>query len=264
MEDTDRSEYLDQFTTLDDAKKEIARLLAIEEKAYSFLHLLCNYDIKEPLLAIKAYNDLLRRKDLVEHHPDFVNAVANGAERIHKRIDVVRDVNHINVQLLQAHYPNEAVDLNSLLAESILLIKNKTAQQKVKLDIEIKMAENLPTAQANNSMLKDVFLDVAWFLTDRPYADKTEMHVITTFNEQYFQVNFGFSTTVPHPFTVYLEQFRKFENSSTFFQFYTDMLFLYKSWLQLQMYNGKLSFDVQDKTNSGENSTVDLTISLKR
>lgn len=289
MKDASNTQNLDSITTLDEAKREISRLLDFQEKAYYFLATFCNYEIKEPLLSIKGYTDLLSREDLTAEYPKFVNTIAHNAESIRRVIDVVRDMAYAagggeeRTEWLRANNPPETVDLNSFLSESISQIKGNLqyqndvhahnieiekeqghkVQQWTPAQVQISLDNNLPTVQCSPIVLKDVLSDLVWFITE-VHALSTGVKVLTTYDQQWVKIIFNCSTYYPHRYIAALNNFKEFAAASTFLDFDIISLFLYKSWQQLKILNGELSFIVQDNTDTVGPSNIEVTISLRK
>src|SRR5215210_3444321 len=85
---------IDNIKTLEEAKQMILRFLEHQETVYSFLHNFCNYDIKEPLLTMKGYVELMRNASLDKQQPVFLKILERNQERILRRINIVRDIAH--------------------------------------------------------------------------------------------------------------------------------------------------------------------------
>lgn len=289
MENVNNVHNLNHITTLDDAKREISRLLDFQEKAYYFLAIFCNYDIKEPLLAIKGYVDLLRREDLAAEYPEFINTVAHNAESIRRIIDIVRDLAHAmrggeeRIEWLRANNHPEAVDLNSFLSEHISQIKknlqyhndvharNREIDKKqghlveewTPAEVAINLDNNLPAVKCSPIILEDVLSDLVWFITET-HALSTGIKVLTTYDQQWVKIIFDCSTYYPHRYIAVLNDFKEFAAASTFLDFNVISLFLYKSWQQLKILNGELAFVVQDNTNTTQPSNIEVTVLLRK
>lgn len=271
MENPDNPNYLNNIATLEDAKLEISRLLEFQKSSYSFLGLFCNYSIKEPLLALKGYTELLHNKDLAEQHPKFLAIMTHQEEKIHRTIDLVRDLAYIirdgqeRAESVKTHLPPEPIDLNALLSESISLIdrnlqyQNQVHSYSSELSIEktqpwvfsevrVSLGDSLSISSCNPIILKEILSDLAWFTTTE--GDSTIISfvdVITTFEQLSAKIVFRCSLRDPHRYTSALSDFQRFETSTTFLDFFNHIsLSLYKCWHKLKIYNGELFFSVQD------------------
>lgn len=261
MNDLERTDYLDQFTTLDDAKKEIARLVAVEEKTLSFLRKFCNHEIRNPFVIMMGYVSILQKVDLTDQQRlHFLDVLGIGTEKTQKNINIFYNLMPMlqgaekYTQYLYMHYPSEAIDVNLLLSERISQVKSKT-------EVKINLAKNLPLAQCNNQLLQSVLRDALWFISNDSHI---KIEIATMFDEESISVILACSTKSPDWYIEALGQFKEFENESNFFEFDANMLLLYQSWFGLQLYDGKLYFEVYNNTATNEPATVELTISLKR
>jgi len=278
---------IDDIKTLDEAKQIILRFLEYQETVYSFLHNFCNYDIKEPLLTMKGYVELMQNASLAKHQSLFLKIFERNQERILRRIDIVRDIAHYEKdgqklqERLKKHYPPEVIELNSLLAECVSEIQNDidfesneyaafsseldqkigvTSRAKDPLRAVIKIGNSLPTVQCNPAMLRVILSNVVWFF--REEMSKTEIRILTDFDEEWVKIVFSCFTFTPH--TYVLRDYQNFETASTFLSFVIPSLFLYDSWRLLKIYDGLLMLNIQDNQDLQKLSSMEITIYLKR
>jgi len=278
---------IDDIKTLDEAKQIILRFLEYQETVYSFLHNFCNSDIKEPLLTMKGYVELLQNASLAKHQSLFLKVFERNQERILRRIDIVRDVARYEKdgqklqERLKKHYPPEVIELNSLLAECVSEIQNDidfesneyaafsseldkkigvTSRAKDPLRAVIKIGNSLPTVQCNPAMLRVILSNVVWFF--REEMSKTEIRILTDFDEEWVKIVFSCFTFTPH--TYVLRDYQNFETASTFLSFVIPSLFLYDSWRLLKIYDGLLMLNIQDNQDLQKLSSMEITIYLKR
>jgi hypothetical protein len=179
--------------------------------------------------------------------------------------------------------PPEPLDLNSFLDQSISEIKNNLQYQnevrarnnlsaekqgqKVKpwkpVELGIDLAADLPTAQYNQVLLEDMLSDLVWFITGS-HTERTAMEILTTYDAQRVKLTFRCSTDHPLYYASVLEDFQKFETASTFLDFNSNSLPLYKTWHKLKAFDGQVSYTVQDNTGTGQPSNIEVSVFVKR
>jgi len=80
---------LDNVTTLEEARQQIALLSESQKNAHYFLYIFCNYAIKEPLLLIKGYAELLKKTGYTDEHQSFVEKIMTAEQKILNLINTV-------------------------------------------------------------------------------------------------------------------------------------------------------------------------------
>jgi hypothetical protein len=278
MENPDNTHILANITTLEEAKQELSRLLEFQKKAYYFLRVFCNYDIREPLLQANGLAEVLQ-EDIHQHHSASWENLLDNHDRINRisiiamRAASIEEDREKRPEFLKTYYPSETLDLHSILEENIQWLKENIERQNRRytradekheaIQVKVKLADNLPTARCNSSMLVEVLSDLAWFMADIQNL-KTEVSVITDFDEQWVKVILGCTSLDPHRYVFALREFERFSIEPTFFSFHPLTLFLYNSWYTLKVYDGLLDFSVQDNTEIRKPSIAEATVYLKR
>lgn len=277
MVNSDDADILTNITNLEAAKQEIARLLEFQKKAYCFLGEFCNYDVREPLFAASGSAKLLKSEELIDQHPALLQTILENHERINRVSIAVREAaafeerwkNRTNS--LKTGYPAENLNVNLILNKSIQEIRAVIGHQN---NTDIKgqgcetiwantaFAEDLPAVQYNSLMLEGVLSNLIWFITDRNL--NTEIRVATDFDNQWVKITFFCFTADPHRYVFVLNEFEKFNDGSSFMDFNPISIFLYNSWNTLKIYDGLLTYNVQDNTGKEMPSTVEIIMWLKR
>jgi hypothetical protein len=111
---------LEDITTLDEAKKQISHLLESQKASYYFLYILCNYDIKQILLTINGFTELLKKEEFAGEHSSFLESISSVEQSLLKFIEVVGRValNERNKsENLQESFQSQTIDLQPFLAE---------------------------------------------------------------------------------------------------------------------------------------------------
>ncbi len=112
----------------------------------------------------------------------------------------------------------------------------------------------------DSEVLKGIISDVISLLTR--YGIIVKLFIQTTFDEKKVKIIIGCTALEPHIHV--LDDFQRFETTSTIFEFSPKSLSLYKNWGLLKKYDGELFIDIQDNSESQQLSTAHATIVLKR
>jgi hypothetical protein len=280
----DNNSIVDNITSLDEAKQLILSLLKTREKMYYFLYVFCNYEIRQPLLSIKGFAELMQRDDLSQEHPDFLKRILQNAEKIMGLIDAVRDATitewHWGRKSVNENYSLEAIDVNSKIMECITQIQEKLnfendmrahyektkakqdiAESAPQIKLTVSIVEDMPVIKYDPSGFDHILLELPFFLIGHIYI-YDELFVTANYDEESVKMTFGCSTKdiLEH----IVKAFQQFETAKTFFEFGDESLPLYNIWYMLKVHGGKLSLDIQDQTDESKHSKIGITISLPR
>lgn len=279
---------LDEINSLDEAKRQISILLDSEKAIYYFIYLLCNYEIKTPLLAVEGYTKLMQQGKFADEHPSFLKSVLHAEQQIHKLIDVIGwtaileksgGIKYFQEQKQEYYQPVE-IDLKTFLVKSVSKIEkfaayqNELSNDSIKyakehgqevserkpIQVQSNLLDDLPTVQFEAAFLEEIISDVIFFITQAASAIQI-FYIKTEFDEYTVRIAFGCLTS-SNIHNKLLDGFSQFETAPTIFEIESSSILLYKSWCRLKAYNGNLLLDVQSK--SEDTSLVSVTICLQR
>lgn len=277
---------LDDITTLEEARQQIALLLESQKNAHYFLYIFCNYAIKEPLLTLKGFTELLKREEYRDEHPSFLQTITATEQ---KMLELINTVGFLaldeRMKYDQPHesrrkFEPEAIALESFLTRAKSQIQefadHENAESYRSLQIEdqhdpilrklppiqthFDIPDDLPLVKSNPALLESSISDGIHLIT-RPGAI-TGLFIQTTIEEEAIKIVLGCFTSTPN--TYLLENFQRFETASSIFEFDPQFLSLYQNWLYLKTHEGILSLDIQDDKTAKEHSIVSVTIRLKK
>jgi hypothetical protein len=279
---------LDEINSLDEAKRQITILLDSEKSIYYFIYLLCNYEIREPLLAVKGYAELIQQGKFIGENPFFLKRLLYAEHKIHKLIDVISRTAIIEktggIKYFQGrkekYYQPVAIDLKSFLAHSVSEIEkivdyqndllnhsikfakehSQTISEKSPVQAQSNILEDLPSVQFEAEILEEIVSDVIFFITQDEISI-LNLSLTTEFDEHAVRIVFG-SLTSSSITDRFLDGFSQFESAPTIFQIESPSILLYRSWCWLKAYNGDLLLDIQNRAKNI--ALVSVTICLQR
>jgi hypothetical protein len=278
---------LDEITTLDEAKKQISLLLEAQKDSYYFVYILCNYEIKQLLLMINGYTELLKKRELADEHSSFLETLLSVEKNLLDFINIVSEVvineknKHENLEEQKSSH-SQVIDLQPFLEEGKSKIQNfanyqnespsrslqfdkrkpeySMVRQLPRVETHFDITDDLPLVNFDSEILKGIISDVISLLTRCGLI--TKLFIQTTSNTKKVKIIIGCLALEPHFHT--LDDFQRFETASTIFEFSPTSLSLYKNWKSLKKYGGELFIDTQDNSESQQLSTAHATIVLKR
>lgn len=279
---------LGKINSLDEAKRQISILLESEKAIYYFMYLLCNYEIKTPLLSVKGYAELMQQGKFPDEHPSFLKSLLHAEQQIHKLIDVIGrtaileksgGIKYFQEQKEEDYQPVE-IDLKSFLVKSasefekIADYQNELSSDSMKyakehgqevsekslVQVQSEIFDDLPTIQFEAVLLEEIVSDAIFFIT-QDASSIQNLYVKTEFDEYSVRMIFGCLTSSSIHNNL-LDGFSQFETAPTIFEIESSSILLYKSWCQLKAYNGNLLLDVQSKSENI--SLVSVAICLQR
>ena len=279
---------LDEITTLDEAKKQISLLLESQKASYYFLYILCNYDIKQFLLTINGYTELMKKEEFTDEHSSFLETISSVEQNLLEFINVVARVaihernKSDNLQEEHKSSQSQVIDLQPFLVEgkskiqkiaddenkhpsrSLQFDKRKpeysALRQLPRVETHFDITDNLPSVGFDPEVLKGIISNVVDLITG--YGIIVKLFIQTTFDEKKVKLIFGCLALEPRIHV--LDDFQRFETATTIFEFSPQSLSFYQNWNLLKMYGGELFLDVQDNSESQQLSTAHATIVLKR
>jgi len=276
---------LDDVTTLEEAKQQISLLLESQKNAHYFLYIFCNYSIKEILLSIIGYTELLKKKEYTDEHPLFLETLTRVEQEMLQLINSVgflaldERMKYDKTQERRIFEP-EAINLKPFLTKAESQIQefadrenakpyrslqvdeqhDRTLRRQAPIQTRFDLPDNLPAVKSNPALLEGSISDAIFFITQ--HGTIAELFVQATIEEELVKITCGCSTLSPN--TYLPKEFQRFETASSIFEFDPKSLYLYQDWLYLKTHEGSLDLDVQDNTAVQQPSIASVTISLKR
>jgi len=276
---------LDNVTTLEEARQQIALLSESQKNAHYFLYIFCNYAIKEPLLLIKGYAELLKKTGYTDEHQSFVEKIMTAEQKILNLINTVgflaldERMKYDQPQENPRSFQSEAIVLEPFLTKAKSEIQQIAERENVKphrslqvdkqndhiqriapIQTHFNIGSDLPAVKSHPALLESSIIDAISFLTQQHSI--AELFIRTIIEEETVKLVFGCSASTPN--TYMLKDFLRFETASSIFEFDPNSLSLYQNWLYLKTHEGMLSLDIQDNTGTQQSSIASVTISLKR
>lgn len=273
------NEIVDNIKTLDEAKELILYLLGSRDHVFNVLL----YEYRTPLLLIGGYAEMGQRADFAQENPYFLKIINKNVQKIQRMIESLLDDARFGWYLCQnsllENFPPEVVDPNPIIEKGIIKIQAnidatnelgvlmnelKKGKEQVKSDtapinFRASVNENLPTAKFSSAILESIMSDVTWLLSE-PYRGDT--FIATDSDEQWVKVTFSYST---YSSGVNIrEDFQRFENAQTAYEFVGESLFFYNIWRKVRAYGGEVFLNVQEKSAANKPWNIEVTISLKR
>lgn len=132
---------------LEQQVKRADRLAALGELMAGVAH-----EVRNPLTSIKGFVQYLADSDSEEERREYTPIIIKEVDRVNRIIE----------ELLYFARPNPAsitaVDVNNLLEQTLVLVKNKTVRNLVEFDLEL--AADLPLVEMDAEQFKQVFLNL--------------------------------------------------------------------------------------------------------
>jgi hypothetical protein len=267
---------------LAELKVKLDQLQSFQHAIYEFLHIFCNYDIKERVQSFIAYSELVMRLGPLTHEQElFLTTARLNGEEIMRMIDVVRDTVAVERgdSVVLRH---ERVDLRQILMISVLQAQqkveydNKNNAHSLKLEkescgsfrvaqhidpitIQLTIPDDLPLVWINSWIVEHVVSDLTWFILE--HQQKVEVWFSASFDDQQVTVTIGcFCFSVR---SYIWEEFNHVDTLATPFALLSpEARSLYLARYRLRAYGADLSFELQDRTLTGEVSKAMITLTL--
>lgn len=276
----------EDVTTLEEARQQIALLVESQKNAYYFLYIFCNYAIKEPLLILKGFTELLKKKEYVDEHPSFLETIVATEQKMLELINTVgflaldERMKFDQPQKSRRNFEPEAINLKPFLIKAKAQIQEFADRENAKpfrslqvdgqhdpvlrrlppVQTHFNIPDDLPVVKSNPALLEGSILDGLYFITRQDTI--AQLFVQAIIEEETVTIVLGCSTSAPNPYL--LKDFQRFETASSIFEFDPQSLSLYQNWLYLKTHEGLLSLDIQDNSAAQKLSTASVTIRLKR
>jgi two-component system sensor histidine kinase AtoS len=123
------------------------RLAALGELMASIAH-----EIRNPLTAIKGFVQYLQNVNSDEERQEYMPVIVKEVDRVNR---VIEELLYF-ARPYKTHYT--MVDINKLLENTLVLVKNKTTRHKVEFDLHL--TEALPLIEADAEQIRQVLLNL--------------------------------------------------------------------------------------------------------
>ncbi|MEM8531089.1 MAG: hypothetical protein AAGF95_09620 [Chloroflexota bacterium] len=265
------------MTTADDADRpreqlleELAYLREFRTKVLEFLSILCNYDIKTPVISIRGYTDLMVQFPEFGHHPEIWLKVIQHSNREildvldtaisvarferdpkqdltihpHSKIDIATIVNKHIVYVRQRL--EEECDIRQSIDKNSQCTSNSPDEQEIiATKLVVNIPDNLPSIHGYKNIIDHIFaLLIPIILKVR---SKSEVRFSIEFDDQSISTTVGWVAKGSEG-NLLEEDFNQFPSALTGFAFYGPSLGLYLSWRMAQQLGGQLHFAIRDQT----------------
>jgi hypothetical protein len=279
----DNSNNLDfDSLTLEQAKQELLHLQSFKNATFNFLHALCGYEIREHAQSL-LIRHRIREFQNIEPSLDpreFMERAEFVGEDIFRVADIV-------ARLTQGErFPRTSQDyvLQKTSLDQILNSCVVQAQEKIEYDNRNRAAlrnnkqvvlmqapnpiefateipSNLPSVNANESLIKRVLIDLTWFITRHHLKTKVEFKA--DFDNHLVSIAIGCWSFHTHDFS--LPEYQQFESNPNFLTFSIPSLCLFSCWKSMKICAGQMKFDIEKSNTSGEKpDKTFVTIELPR
>lgn len=112
-----------------------------------------SHELRTPLTNIKLYLELLRRGKF-ENHDQYMATLHQQADRLHRLIDDLLDVSHLNLGAINVR--QESLDVNALVHE-VMTDRAAVARER-ELTLTLRPSPDLPRLTTDRALLRQVFV----------------------------------------------------------------------------------------------------------
>ncbi|MBI5566623.1 MAG: HAMP domain-containing histidine kinase, partial [Chloroflexi bacterium] len=127
------------------------RLTELEQLKDEFIGRI-SHELRTPLTNIKLYLELLKRGKL-ENHDQYMETLQQQADRLHRLIDDLLDISHLNVTAIDARH--ELLDVDALVYE--VVADHAGAAHERQLTLSQCPSSDLPRLTTDRALLRQVF-----------------------------------------------------------------------------------------------------------
>ena len=264
------------MTTADDSDipheqllEELAYLREFRTKVLEFLHILCNYDIKTPVISIRGYTDLMLQFPEFGQNPeiwlkvnqhlnreifDVLDTVISMArfERAPKQDLTIHPYSEIDIAtIVEKHiaYVHQRLEEEHNIRQSIDKNPERTSNSSDKQEITVtrlvvNIPDDLPSIYGYENIIDHIFALLTPIVLK--VRSKSEVRFSIEFDDQSISTIVGWVGQGPEPYL--LENYNQFPSAHTGFAFSGPSLDLYLSWRLTQQLGGQLHFAIRDQT----------------
>lgn len=248
--------------------EELAYLREFRAKVLEFLPILCNYDIKTPVISIRGYTDLmLQFPDKLDTEQGFkaiqranreildvINTVISTArfERDpeqdlelypYTEIDIAtivdKHIAYVHQRLEEEHNMHQSFDKNSERTSN-----SSDKQEITTTRLIVDTPTDLPSIYGYENIIDHIFALLTPIVLK--VRSKSEVRFSVQFDDQSISATVGWVAEGSE--TYLLEDYNQFPAALTGFAFYGPSLGLYLSWRMAQQLGGQLHFTIHDQT----------------
>nr|WP_249226326.1 two-component system sensor histidine kinase AtoS [Entomohabitans teleogrylli] len=152
----DRGELVGALVIFSDltARKEAQRRLAQAERLATLGELMAGvaHEVRNPLTAIRGYVQILKQQDTQIHHQEYLAIILKEIDAINRVIQQLLDFSR------PRQGPRQAVSLNQMIDESLVLIQTSGLQARI--DFTCELAPDLAMILADRELLRQVILNI--------------------------------------------------------------------------------------------------------
>lgn len=138
---------ISEFKHLEEQVKRADRLAALGELMAGVAH-----EVRNPLTSIKGFAQYLQESDSEEERREYMPIIVKEVDRVNKIIE------ELLYFARPAHASLVPVDINELLTQTLVLVKNKTTCNRVEFTLNFSL--ELPKAEIDAEQFKQVFLNL--------------------------------------------------------------------------------------------------------
>jgi signal transduction histidine kinase len=128
------------------------RLIELDQLKDEFIGRI-SHELRTPLANIKLYLELLKRGKF-EHHDQYMDTLQQQADRLHRLIDDLLDISHLNPAAIDARH--ELLDVNALVHE--VMADHAGAARERQLTLSLLPSPDLPRLTTDRALLRQVFV----------------------------------------------------------------------------------------------------------